>query len=233
MRTIVVSALLTCAATAGAARAAELPVVASRLVTGPNSHVELTNKSDQPVTAWTLVVTATDKDGTTHRSTETIDAYLSEVTRDFAGMAGKVDRLQPGQTREIPLDPAAAGATAEVTAVILQDGTAIGDEETITSVFEHRARERDQLREVVGIFDGVLPSARGIAALDSLKRAFAAQSAQGDSVAYQSAREAVDAYLQRATPATADAIDQLLRKYADIVRREYELAEKHSRRKTT
>src|SRR5207344_3002321 len=107
-------------------RGAELPVVASHLVTGPNSHVDLTNTSMQPVTAWTLVVTTTQKDGTVHRSTETIDAYLSEVTKEFAGH-DKVDRLLPGQTREIALDPAGTGAVAEVTAVILEDGTALGD----------------------------------------------------------------------------------------------------------
>ncbi len=82
---------------------------ASHLVTGPNSHVELTNTSNQPVTAWTLVVTTTEKDGTTHRSTETVDAYLSEVTKEFSGMSDKVDRLLPGQSREIALDPGGNG----------------------------------------------------------------------------------------------------------------------------
>ena len=223
--------LLAAGATVVALRAAELPVVASRLVTGPSSHVDLTNTSTQPVTAWTLVVTTTQQDGTVHRATETIDAYLSEVTKEFAGMSARVERLLPGQTREIALDPAGTGAIAEVTAVILQDGTALGDQEALASVFEHRARERDQLHEVVNVFESVLPSARGVAALEGLKRAFAVQAPQGESPAHQSAREAVDAYLQRATPANADAIDQLLRTYADIVRREYDLAEKHSHRK--
>ena len=90
-------------------RGAELPVAASHLVTGPNSHVELTNTSSQPVTAWTLVVTTTEKDGTTHRSTETVDAYLSEVTKEFSGMSDRVDRLLPGQSREIALEPAGRG----------------------------------------------------------------------------------------------------------------------------
>jgi hypothetical protein len=224
--------LLTSCAAAIPVWGADLPVVASHLVTGPNSHVALTNSSEQAVTAWTLVVTTVDKDGSTHRATETIDAYLSEVTKDFSGMSDKVDRLLPGQTREIALEPAAPGATAEVTAVILQDGAAFGDPDTIASVFEHRAKERDQLHEVVELFDGVLPSAHGLAALEALKRGFAVQGAQGESVAHQSAREAVDTYLQRATPATADAIDQLLRKYSDIIRREYDLAEKHSHRKS-
>ena len=115
--------------------------------------------------------------------------------------------------------------------MILQDGTALGDPETIASVFEHRAKERDQLHEVVNVFESVLPSARGVAALEGLKRGVRRPGRARGSAAHQSAREAVDAYLQRATPATADAVDQLLRKYADIVRREYELAEKHSRRK--
>ena len=61
-------------------------------------------------------------------------------------------------------------------AVILEDGTGIGDRETIQSVFEHRARERDQLRDVVQVFDAVLPSTRGAAALEELKRRFAMMS---------------------------------------------------------
>jgi hypothetical protein len=146
-------------------------------------------------------------------------------------MSARVERLLPGQTREIAIDPAGAGATAEVTAVILQDGTALGDAEALASVFEHRAQERDQLHEVVNVFESVLPSSRGAAALEGLKRAFAVQSPQGESAAHQSAREAIDVYVQRVTPANADAVDQLLRAYADIVRREYDLAEKHSHRK--
>jgi len=225
-----IAASIVCA-TAVSVRGADLPVVASRLVTGSTSHVELTNTSAQPVTAWTLVVTTMEKDGRTRRAVETIDAYLSEVTRDFPGMSSKVDRLMPGQTREIMLDPVPAGATAEVTAVILEDGTAVGDRETIASVFERRAAERDQLRQVVQQFDAVLPSTRGIAALEELKRRFASQSSQEESTAHRAAREAVDSYLQRATAANADAIDQLLRKYVDIIRREYDMAERHSREK--
>jgi hypothetical protein len=212
------------------ARAADMPVVANRLVTGPVSHVDLTNTSAQPVTAWTLVLTTKEADGRVRQSTETIDAYLSEVTRDLA-IPDKVDRLMPGQTREIMLDPISAGTTAEITAVILEDGMAIGDRDTIASVFEHRAKERDQLREVVQVFDAVLPSSRGAAALDDLKRRFAAGSSPEESAAHRAAREAVDAYLQRESPANEDAIDQLIRRYADIVSREYQLAERHSHQK--
>src|SRR5205814_3042075 len=107
-----------CCLAAAAMAAADLPVVANHFVTGPMSRVELTNTANQPVTAWTLVVTTKEKDGTVRRAVETIDAYLSEVTRDFPGIPDKVDRLMPGQSRVIELDPAADGSTAEVTAVI-------------------------------------------------------------------------------------------------------------------
>jgi hypothetical protein len=129
------------------------------------------------------------------------------------------------------LDPISAGTTAEITAVILEDGTALGDRDTIASVFEHRAKERDQLRQVVQVFDAVLPSSRGAAALDDLKRRFAADASPQESAAHRAAREAVDAYLQRESPANEDAIDQLIRRYADIVNREYQLAERHSHQK--
>ena len=37
--------------------AADLPVVASHLATGPNSHVQLTNTGSQAVNAWSLAIT--------------------------------------------------------------------------------------------------------------------------------------------------------------------------------
>jgi hypothetical protein len=212
------------------ARAADLPVVASRLVTGTVSHVDLTNTSTQPVTAWTLVLTTSEADGRVRQSTTTIDAYLSEITRDLANN-DKVDRLMPGQTREIMLDPIPAGTIAEITAVILEDGLAIGDRDTIASIFEHRAKERDQLREVVQVFEAVLPSSRGTAALEELHRRFAAGSSPEESEVHQVSREAVNLYLQRVTRANEDAIDQLIRRYADLVNREYQLAERHSHEK--
>jgi hypothetical protein len=210
---------------------ADLPVVTSGLVVGPVSRIDLTNTSRQPVTSWTLVVTTRETDGRTRRAVETIDAYLSEVTREFVGASDRVDRLMPGETRRFMLDPVSSGATVEVTAAILDDGTAIGDEETIASVFEHRAKERDALRTVVDAFDAVLPSTRGTPALEALKQRFTAVDPSQETPAHRSAREAVDAYLQRTTSANVDAIDQLVRKYADVVRREYELADRHSRRK--
>ncbi len=228
---LLVAATLGGVAFAAPVGAADLPVVASHLVTGPDSRVDLTNTSSQPATAWTLALTTREADGRVHQANETIDAYLAEVTREFAGMAAAVDRLMPGQTRQMTLDPVPAGTTAEVTAVVLDDGTASGDEEEIRAVFDRRAQERDELHEIVDVFDAVLPTLHGIEAMKALKERFDRSISGPESTTHRSAREAVDLYLQRTNAANVDAADRLLRNYADIVRREYALAERHSRRK--
>jgi hypothetical protein len=191
---------------------------------GPASHVDLTNTSF----ARHGVDAGRDDDGEGRPDASSCRdnrCGLSEVTREFVGASEKVDRLMPGQTARSCWT--AGGATAEVTAVILEDGTSAGDRETIASVWIG-ARQRDELRAVVQVFDAVLPSTHGAAALEDLGRRFARQSSPDESPAHRAAREAVEAYRQRSTAANVDAIDQLLRKYADIVRREYELADKHS-----
>src|SRR5262245_31105612 len=84
--------------------APDLPVTADRLVTGPMSRVQLTNKSAQPVTAWSIAVVTPTANGT-HRVVETIDAYLSEATEGIPGATARTTRLMPGQSQEIMLDP--------------------------------------------------------------------------------------------------------------------------------
>jgi len=128
-------------------------------------------RPSQPVTAWTLVVTTTDKDGSIHRSTETIDAYLSEVPKEFAGQPRQVDRLDArSDPREIrarirralapsPKSPLSSWRMARRSATT----------KPLPRWFEHRAKQRDELREVVNVFDGVLPKARGTTALEQLE----------------------------------------------------------------
>src|SRR5579871_2400039 len=108
--------------------APEFPLVADHVVTGPKSHVTLTNTSPQPVTAWALAVTTHPEPGRTHREIETVDGYLSEATHGIENAPERLERLMPGQSREIALDPLPDGATVAVVAVVLEDGTAIGDE---------------------------------------------------------------------------------------------------------
>ncbi|MEO8258150.1 MAG: hypothetical protein ABI868_12460 [Acidobacteriota bacterium] len=215
-----------------AVQAADLPVAASHLVTGPESQVELTNTGTQPVNAWSLAITTALGEGRTRQSILTVDAYLSEATRDVAGFPERLDRLNPGQARIIQLDAVPADATARIVAVVLEDGTAAGDPAVIQSIFERRGIERDDLGAVVEVFMAVLDSQHGMPALQEIKRQLAAGSSPGaESTPHRAAREAVDSYLQRATAENAEQIEQLLRGYVKVVERQYELAVRHAQQK--
>jgi hypothetical protein len=211
-----------------AAFAADLPVVATHLQTGPASHVELANTGSQTVNAWSLAITTPLGNGGAHQLVETVDAYLSEATRGVVEIPDRLSGLLPGQTREIALDPLPPDATAQVLAVVLEDDTAMGDADTIRSIFSRRVIERDELGRVIETFADVLGSGRGIAALQELRRRFDV-SAPEESTPHRAAREAVESYLQRITVENAGQIDQLLRQYVALVERQYDLAVRHSR----
>ena len=212
---------------AGVVYASEMPVTVSQLVTGAPSHVRLTNTSRQAVTAWSLATTAVDGDRT-HREVYAADGYLSEATHGLPGASAQLERLLPGESRELPLDPLPQGATVEVIAVVLDDGTAIGDEPAIASIFAKRVKERDALRAVVDAFNDVLPTLRGAAALDALRERLTALAQRDESIPCRAALDAVQTYARRNNP---DEIDQSLRTYAAFVTREYELAAKHAQRR--
>ena len=86
------------------AQAAESPLIVNDVVTGEASHVRITNTSKQPITAWSLAATTPTADGT-HREVYTTDGYLSEVTHGLPKAAERLERLMPGESRELPLDP--------------------------------------------------------------------------------------------------------------------------------
>jgi hypothetical protein len=224
-------ALLAAMVLGSAVHAADLPIVASHLVTGPGSQVELTNEGNQPANAWSLAITTPAGEGRIHQEIRTVDAYLSEATRGIEGFPEKLDRLNAGQKRVIQLNPLPADASVRIVAVVLEDGTAVGDPAAIKSIFDRRVIDRDELRGVVETFSGVLSSQHGLAALQELKRRFAASSPAQESTPHRAAREAVDSYLQRATAENADQIEQLLRGYVALVERQHELAVQHSQRK--
>jgi hypothetical protein len=225
---IVLSALLTVVTSAG--QVAEWPVVASDLVTGASSHVRLTNTSRQPVTAWSLAATTARAGGGTHREVYTTDGYLSEATHGLPKAAERLERLMPGESRELPLDPLPEGATVQVIASVMDDGTAVGEEAALASIFANRVKERDALKAVVDVFDAVLARQRGAEALAALRDRFKALVQQNDSVPCHAALDAVQAYERKAQ---APEIDASLRAYADFVNREYQLAAKHSQRRST
>jgi hypothetical protein len=222
MRVLLSAVLMACAALA-----AETPLIISDFVPGAASHVRVANASQQPVTAWSLAATSPTSTGT-HREVFTTDGYLSEITQDLPNAAKRLERLMPGESRDLPLGSLPGDARLDVVAVVLDDGTAVGEEAPIASIFANRVKERDALKSVADAFDAVLPSTHGAAALAALKDRFAALVDRDDSVPCHAALDAVQAYERKAGAAEIDAS---LRKYADFVRREYELAAKHSQRR--
>jgi hypothetical protein len=207
--------------------AAEMPLRVSDVVTGPQSHVRLTNRGAQPVTAWSLAAITRTESGT-RREVYTVDGYLSELTHGLPGAAEHRERLMAGQSREIPLDALPPGAAVEPVAAVLDDGTAIGDETALTQIFANRAKERDALKAVSDAFAEVLPGKHGADAVAALTERFNALARRDDSIPCRAALEAVQS-LQRGMP--ADQIDQSLQKYAEFVTRQYELAAKHAQRR--
>jgi hypothetical protein len=216
------------ATVAASAPAAESPLLVSDLVTGNASHVRLTNSGSQPVTAWSLAAITEPSPGRTHREVYTIDGYLSEVTHGLPKASERLERLMPGESRDLPLDPLPAGARVEVIATVLDDRTAIGDEEALAAIFANRVKERDALKTVVDTFNDVLPQVHGADALTALRDRFRALVARQDNVPCHAALDAVQTYQITADPAQ---IDRSLKTYADFVSREYELAVTHSQRR--
>ena len=213
---------------ASTAQAAESPLTVSDLVTGEASHVRITNTSAQPVTAWSLAATTESAGGRKHREVYTTDGYLSEATHGLPKAAERLERLMPGESRELPLDRLPEGARVEVIATVLDDRTAIGDEPALAAIFANRVKERDALKAVVDAFNAVLPARHGADALSALKDRFSALVERDDNVPCHAALDAVQAYARKGE---ADQIDQSLRTYAEFVSKEYALAAKHSERK--
>jgi len=199
-----------------------------RVMPGSPARVELTNTGSQPITAWSFTVSTPTATGT-HREAHAADVYLSEVTGNLPGAQPHLDRIMPGQSRALPVDAAGAEASVQLTALVLQDGTGLGDPVALKAFFDHRAAERDQLRAVVETFHVVLGAKRGTAALEELKQRL--QSAGDDSEPRRTARDAVDALLRKAQAGNEEEADRSARSYADFVARQYDTAAAHSRRK--
>ena len=219
-----VSVLLLAAAIAAAPP--ELPVTVSALVKGPQSHVTLTNTANQPATAWALATVIPQENGRVRREIETVDGYLSEVTQGLPGSSERLARLLPGQARQVALEPLPADATVEILAVVLDDGTAMGDPDVIRSIFARRVAERDALQAVVNAFSEVLGSLQGDAAINALRDRLSAIASRAESTPPRAALDAVETYRTRG--GTPEAIDQSLRAYADFVGRQHALAVKHA-----
>ena len=175
-----------------------------------------------------MAATTESSGGRIHREVYTTDGYLSEATHGLPKAAERFERLMPGESRTLPLDPLAAGATVEIIATVLDDGTAMGDEAALAEIFANRVKERDALKAVVDEFNAVLPAKHGADALSALMDRFSALVERGDNVPCHAALDAVQAYARKGE---AGQTDHSLHAYADFVTREYELAARHSQRK--
>jgi len=207
--------------------AADAPL-SGRLVAGTPPTVELKNTGNRAVTAWSFAVSSPNPNGGIHREMHSADVYLSEVTRGLPRAPNHLDWVRPGESRTVPVDAAPSGATVEILAVVFDDSTTWGDQKTLNAFFGQRAKERDELGKVVATFDAVVPAQKGVAALEELRRRFAASTGGDESTPHRSAREAVDAYLQKAKAPTPEDTDQALRTYIEFVRKQHDLAVKHA-----
>jgi len=199
-----------------------------RVGAGSPAIVELTNTGTQPITAWSFTVVTPTATGV-HREGHSADVYLSEVTGNLPGAQPHLDRIMPGQSRALPVDVAGADASVQLTALILQDGTGLGDPGVLKAFFDHRATEREQLRQVAEVLHMVLASKRGIAALENLREHL--RSGINESEPLRTAREAVDALLQKAKAGSEDDADRSVRAYADFVAKQYDTAVAHAPKK--
>jgi len=218
--------------TAALTATVDLPLAVGRLITGSKASVQLTNSGNQTITAWCLATTWLVGEST-HREIETVDTYLCEVTAGLPGSSPRLDRLLPGQAREVGLDPLPSDARVSVVAVVLDDRTAIGDEGVISSIFMRRVAERDQLAVVVDAFNEVLLRQHGVDALEALSARLRTLATGDVGTPARAALDAVETYRRDAGGARRpEELDDSVRVYAAFVSREYELAKLHSQRRT-
>jgi hypothetical protein len=220
------------------AYAADIPLVVTivgsqqaGVTSGPFNQVELKNTGTQRINAWSFAVSSATSSGGFRREFRSADVYMSEVTDGLQGADPLLRILQPGETRVLPVDPLPMDASVQVIAVVLEDNTGIGDDQTLAGFFQKRVAERDEFKTVVDIFDAVLGSQRGAAAIEELKRRFAAGADTAEPAVHRSARMAVDSWSQRLGSVPEDEIDRSLRTYAAFVTKQYEVAAKHAVRK--
>jgi len=212
--------------------AADIPLSVSRVTASPTPEVALRNVGSQPINAWAFAISWPNESGGIHRVFHSADVYMSEVTGDLQGAAPHLQRLMPGQSRAVPVDPMPDAASFQPVAVVFEDDTALGDDQTIASFFAKRAAERDALKTVVDTFNAVLPAKHGAAALQELSQRFASGTGSEESVPHRSAREAVAAWTQKAAAGAApEELDRSLQTYVGFVARQYDVAARHAQRK--
>ena len=188
--------------------------------------MRITNTSRQPVTAWSMAATTPTPTGGTHREVYTTDGYLSEATHGLPKAAERLERLMPGESRDLPLDPLAPVPKWTSSPPCWTMATATGDEAAIATIFANRVKERDALKTVVDVFHAVPAGKTRRGSAVGAQEPLTAMVDKPNAVV----RAALDAVLAY-TEGRAPEIDKSLRTYAEFVTREYELAAKHAERR--
>src|SRR5687767_14351869 len=114
------------------------PPLTARAIPGPPSQVELRNTGTRPINAWAFAISAPNASGGIRRTFHSADVYMSEVTSGLQGAEAHLRVLRPGESRTVPVDPFPQEATVQVIAVVLDDNTAVGDDQTIAEFFQKR-----------------------------------------------------------------------------------------------
>ena len=124
-------------ALSGVLAAAEMPLRVGDLVTGPPTHVRVTNTSTLAVTAWALAATIAERQRR-HSSAGLFGRRLSERGHARSAELERAHRAAHARRiARVALDPLPAGPTVDVIAAVLDDGTAVGDEDALRAIFEN------------------------------------------------------------------------------------------------
>src|SRR5262249_50061878 len=148
-------------------------------------------------------------------------------THGLRGSSERLERLMPGESRQVPLDAPPAGALGEVIAAGVARRPPVGGGGALNAPFTPPPTGRHALKGGADPVSDGLPPRHGAEALAALRQRFTALVQREESIPCRAALDAVQAFQQKSS---AEEIDNSLRTYAEFVNKEYALAEKHSRR---
>ena len=109
---------------------------------GKTLSFDITNSSDQALTAWAFVVRLRQADGQVLAWHQEDDAFLAADMPD-EGMLGP--RLKRRLVVGLPIQSTLPSIYVEPVAAIFEDTTSVGDASVIEAIFARRAQVRDEL----------------------------------------------------------------------------------------
>jgi hypothetical protein len=218
------------------ASAQPLPLLITDVQVNPAGHLEyaLLNTTPQPATAWSVALTVRRPDGSLSRRMRiTTDSFINEARRGTRPDSAIDEQLlMPNTPRQFTLPGPFAG-TPELTstALVLTDGTSLGDAIAIDDIFRLRVAEREARRQILDQIREVQRSRVGLDALQEAKtRLTHPVSSDMAAAVWENARQQVTILLEQATNNRADPTADLARLVARL-EREFNATVKHSVRR--